>query len=95
MEQQSETRNHYGPDGITESSKMQDEYATVQRGATKGYELVTKEEEEEYDDIIKSGVGTNYQNQTQTKDILQEEYDDIIVPLNHTQAPHMSSEDYY
>ena len=38
--------------------------------------------EEAYDNIIKSGTGTNYQNQTQTEDILQEEYDNIIMPLS-------------
>lgn len=46
--------------------------------------------EEVYDDIIKSGTGTNYQNQTQTEDILQEEYDDIIVPLS-ARTDHSSS----
>jgi hypothetical protein len=33
----------------------------------------------EYDDIIKSGTGTKYQNQIQTEEVLEEmEYDDII-----------------
>ncbi len=35
--------------------------------------------QEDYDDIIKSGTGTNYQNQTQTEEVVEEmEYDDII-----------------
>jgi hypothetical protein len=36
-------------------------------------------EEMEYDDIIKAGAGTKYQNQIRTKAAIEEEcYDDII-----------------
>ena len=83
-------------DNVTKSSGKV--YATVHQAVASSYDSDTQEE---YDDIIKSGIGPKYQNQTRTKVVMEEEYYDDIIKSgtgtkyqNSTQTEKVTEEEY-